>query len=344
MRITLVIFLFFLNLISSSLNLTSSSAVFAQPAPEQQEQSQQQNQLQPQQQSLANKQEAPSSSVAEAKSEVKSEQATGINTPALPALPRVLGEGEFVKSFTRLDRNEVISSISTHKKNYFLIYNHTLSSPRDDRLEKEVKYQISFKFEFPLPSVYRLFFGYTQLSLWQVYDQERSRPFRENNYNPEVFVRPPLFKTLNYGMFQLDAGLEHESNGQNVPQSRSWNRLYLYPKWLHEGWLVGLKAWYRLPEEDKEDELDPTSDDNPDIHEYYGNAQLYVNWVDDTTRVYFTTRWNPNHGQGMVKIEYARRIAVENLFFMVQYFNGYGESLIDYDVFLNKIGFGILLF
>lgn len=64
-------------------------------------------------------------------------------------------------------------------------YDHALDN-------EEAKYQISFK--VPLLTGWlddrtTLWFGYTQQSFWQVYNTDDSAPFRETNYEPEIFLR-----------------------------------------------------------------------------------------------------------------------------------------------------------
>ncbi|MCZ6646619.1 MAG: phospholipase A, partial [SAR324 cluster bacterium] len=82
--------------------------------------------------------------------------------------------------------------VETYKQNFFLTTVDRLDH-EDNRQNDEVKFQISFKkrlFE-PIP----LYVGYTQKSFWQIYSDSSSRPFRENNFNPEGFFDFNLGKT-----------------------------------------------------------------------------------------------------------------------------------------------------
>lgn len=114
----------------------------------------------------------------------------------------------------------VSRGLSTHRPMYMLpvAYGRGVEG-----LDTEMVFQISAKQRLFATN---FFFGYTQKSFWQIYDQDRSRPFRETNYNPEVFYRwtPDPEVWHHWG---VDVGLEHESNGQSLPESRSWNRVYV---------------------------------------------------------------------------------------------------------------------
>ena len=121
----------------------------------------------------------------------------------------------------------------------------------------------------------RFYFAYTQISFWQAYDHLNSAPFRETNYNPEIFYRTKRF-SFKTGMVGADIGFEHESNGQRVPVSRSWNLLYVSPYWYRSNLLFYLKLRYRIPEAEKESPDASVGDDNPDITDYLGYSDLQV--------------------------------------------------------------------
>jgi phospholipase A1 len=69
--------------------------------------------------------------------------------------------------------------------------------------------------------------------------------------------------------FRIDTGAEHESNGKDIPASRSWNRLYIMPYFENDYIIATLKAWYRLQENKKDGEEDVAGDDNPGIHRFW---------------------------------------------------------------------------
>ncbi|MFO8141361.1 MAG: phospholipase A [Marinobacter sp.] len=173
----------------------------------------------------------------------------------------------------------------THRPNYILPItyvshpNRTPVSPRlgqagyDYKLEyEEAKYQISFKIPL-LTGIFddqtTLWFGYTQQSYWQVYNTKDSAPFRETNYEPEIFVRQGLNWDLGPGTLNaVSLGFNHQSNGQSEPRSRSWNRISGSATYSYDRWLFMVNPWYRLPESSGDD-------DNADIDRYLYVAHLF---------------------------------------------------------------------
>lgn len=213
----------------------------------------------------------------------------------------------------------------------------------DARLQsEEAKYQISLKVPLltgMLDDSTTLWFGYTQKSFWQVYDTEESAPFRETNYEPEVFVRQRLGWDLGPGQLtSVSLGLNHQSNGQSEPRSRSWNRIKGSVAYTYDRWLFMVNPWYRLPESDK-------NNDNPDIDDYLGYADYIAvyKWNDDhviSTRLMNNLRSEDNRTS--VELGYSFPMG-ETIKGYIQYYNGYGESLIDYNERTHRIGIGIML-
>ncbi len=92
----------------------------------------------------------------------------------------------------------------------------------------EAEFQLSFKARLWATDDRRfgVWAAYTQRSQWQVYNSDLSAPFRETNYEPEVFVS--YNPALSFGGFDwrlLNVGYNHQSNGRSDPISRSWDRV-----------------------------------------------------------------------------------------------------------------------
>jgi phospholipase A1 len=85
----------------------------------------------------------------------------------------------------------------------------------------EMKFQVSLK----LPISEDLFGGagdlyaaYTNRSWWQTYNAQRSRPFRETNHEPELFLLYDVdIDMLGFTATNFVVGVSHQSNGQGGP-------------------------------------------------------------------------------------------------------------------------------
>ena len=207
---------------------------------------------------------------------------------------------------------------------------------------EEAKYQISFKLPLLtglLDDDTTLWFGYTQKSFWQVYNQNESAPFRETNYEPEIFFRHKLDWQLGPGRLNgISLGFNHQSNGQSDPRSRSWNRIIATTAYSYDRWLFMIKPWYRISE-------DANDDDNADIEKYLGYASYHAVYKvsDDQTlslKLLNNLRSEDNHTS--VEFGYSFPLG-DTVKGFVQYYNGYGESLIDYNHRIERVGVGIMI-
>jgi len=220
--------------------------------------------------------------------------------------------------------------LSLHKQTYLMPLSW---GNRASKLEDaELKFQLSLKQRIFQTNFY---VAYTQKSFWRVLDDDDSRPFRETNYNPEFFYRllpknNPLGK-----WWGGNIGYEHESNGSKEPTSRSWDRLYVSPFFEYKRFRADLKIWYKIDEGEE--------DDNPDIQDYYGYAQLKLayEWPDNHM-LSMISRFNPEKKRGGCQFDYSLPSPSQNIFFFAQLWTGYGESLIDYNNYITSFGFGVM--
>ena len=247
-----------------------------------------------------------------------------------------------------------------YRTNYFLPYSKASSKyPRwsetgidpqtreyDKRYEAEFQMSVKKPISFDLLGLNEaIVFAYTQKVWWQLY--ANSAPFRETNYEPEIFITFPTPESVDSqsGLKGVRVGYVHESNGRGGLQSRSWNRLYLATLWQHGNLFTALRAWYRLPEERKRYPLDPDGDDNPDITDYLGYGDLSFSYIYGQHQFDLMLRNNLHingENRGAITLDWSYPLPyTEHSFWYVKLFSGYGESLIDYNRYVNKFAFGL---
>ena len=249
------------------------------------------------------------------------------------------GEGAYGFN-VRSEEWSLISSargLSLHKPIYVFPATY---SPSYEGSETEFVFQFSAKHRLFGTSLY---FGYTQKSFWQLYNEDDSRPFRETNFNPELFYRwEPQWEQL--PELGIDAGIEHESNGRDLPLSRSWNRIYgalFLPRGKS---LYYLKGWWRIPERARRDPEDAGGDDNPDIQDYLGYGELhYARQIGEQQQLTVMLRGNPATGHGAASVTWTRPNSSQTFFYAIRLWHGYGESLIDYDRVVTRLSVGVML-
>lgn len=231
-----------------------------------------------------------------------------------------------------------ILRIKTHDTNYFLPFAYTFHGrPNDPKYKQaETKFQFSVKkvlFENVLFLGESWNFGYTQTAWWQMYAE--SAPFRELNYAPELFVSFPF---SGFGWLKsMSVGFMHQSNGKDGADSRSWNRVYANAVFHHKRFVFLPRLWYIVPES--------SLDENKDIRKYLGNFDAKIAYLGRDTFAYILLRNNLNfkHNKGAVELNAGFDLFDNGVFWFVQYFNGYGESLIDYQRYINKLGIGFVV-
>ena len=238
-------------------------------------------------------------------------------------------------------------TLTAYKPNYLLYatYNskadneHYANIYPDGAMDKvEAKLQLSFKTRLAKGVLGAdLWAAYTQQSWWQLYNSDLSKPFRETNYEPELFFRwNPDYKLLGFNNRFITFGFNHESNGRSEPLSRSWNRLVAGATLEKGNLLLTGRVWYRLPE-------NKNDDDNPDMLKYMGYGD--INAIYKTRSQSFSVTLTNNlrrENKGAVELGWAFPMG-SRIKGYLQYYNGYGESLIDYDNSVNRISIGMLL-
>ncbi len=204
----------------------------------------------------------------------------------------------------------------------------------------EARFQLSFKFRLWATEDRRfgVWAAYTQQNQWQVYNKGMSSPFRESNYEPEAMLtyNPDLALGAGFHWRLFNLGLNHQSNGRSDALSRSWNRVIATFGFETDNFVLLVRPWYRIGEEE-------TEDDNPDIEDYlgYGDITGIYKWRGHS----FTLmgRGNPSTGKGAAQIAWTTPPLLGPLRGYIQAFTGYGDSMIDYNWSQNAIGIGVSL-
>ena len=206
----------------------------------------------------------------------------------------------------------------------------------------EAKYQISLKTKV-VQNLFGdngdLWLGYTQVSHWQVYNAEISRPFRETNYEPEaMLVFRTAYRLGGWNGRMAAIGINHQSNGRADPLSRSWNRVIASIGLDRENWAVMVRPWYRISES-------VTNDNNPDISDNMGRADVLLVHTRGDHEFSLLGRHSLRAGarsHGALQFDWGFPIS-RRLRGHLQVFDGYGESMIDYNHRATYIGLGFSL-
>jgi phospholipase A1 len=247
------------------------------------------------------------------------------------------------------------SPVSTHKVNYFSM-NHWPGNSN-----AQAKFQISMKFQVLEPNLYVLkynlfpaYVAYTQKSLWNI--GQPSMPFEESNYNPEFFLDYPVNAVI-IGRFILRnivvSPIEHESNGLAGVESRSWNRQYVLMKFgleskeklevtnsfLSDKAMLYVKLWHAYGYSSQDAYLQSIGS-NDTFLDYMGRGEIGVSvrnflWggiLRDHQLDIRTPIFRDIH-KDSYEFEFRQQLPNMNFALYLQYWYGYGETLLRFDQF-----------
>lgn len=223
-----------------------------------------------------------------------------------------------------------------YKDNYFIFGPPIGQKPTKENTN--IKFQISISQKLTrstLPFGTYLYLFYTQKVFWNVL--ENSMPMTDLNFNPGVGLAKPLF-VRNRFIGKAYLIIEHESNGRDGDASRSWNKVSLGGNiMIDPNIIVHGKVWLPLVD----------GQNNKDLLDYAGiyqiGMQVFSNNRRFTGSVLLTKRrgWKLNYN---TTIEFAYRAwRRDNQYLFLQYYNGYGEGLLDYNKYHSMLRVGIVI-
>lgn len=220
-----------------------------------------------------------------------------------------------------------------YKDNYFITGVPTNKSINNQTAD--AKFQISIRqrlFKRTMPFNTQLMLIYTQKSFWDIYDE--SSPFADNNYNPGLLLTKPIIHNNNLkGMASFS--FEHESNGRNGAENRSWNFFTLSGTYFFNPYFfVQAKVWYGW-----------LGEDNPDLYDYRGFGLIALNYRSINDRIAISLVLNPIKNFSVntqLEVNYKLNKRA-NQFLFLQWYQGYGEGLLDYNRYTSMVRAGICI-
>jgi len=221
------------------------------------------------------------------------------------------------------------------KDNYFIG-----GTPIGDKIKasnSNVKFQLSISQKLTrsnLPFDTYLFIQYTQKNIWNVL--EKSLPMRDMNFNPGIGLGHLIIVKNRYigkGILML----EHESNGRNDLTSRSWNKISFGANILLTKKIEAqMKLWIPIID----------SDNNRDILKYNGLGHIGINYRALNKRFCagLLVTWRTQSFNFNTQWEVSYKVNNnENQYFFLQYYNGYGENLLDYNRYKSILRIGFVI-
>ena len=222
------------------------------------------------------------------------------------------------------------------RDNYFIL--GTTIGQRPTRTNSDVKFQISIAQRLTkstLPFNTYLFLTYSQKCMWNVF--EESLPMRDFNFNPGIGLAKLLIvkdKLIGKAMLMV----EHESNGRDGEASRSWNKIsfaaniYIDPQFMIHG-----KYWIPIID----------GENNKDILKYCGIYQTGIQVTSKNKRFGMAITLVKRQGFNLnfntiIELNY-KLFKKDNQYLFLQYYNGYGENLLDYNKFHSRLRLGIVI-
>ena len=221
------------------------------------------------------------------------------------------------------------------KDNYFI--GGTPLGQKIKANNSNVKFQLSIGHRLTksiLPFNTYLFLNYSQKTIWNV--MEESLPMRDLNFNPGIGLGHLIIHENKY-IGRAFVMIEHESNGKDSLASRSWNKVSLNTSiMLSKRLNAQMKLWVPIID----------SENNRDILEYNGIGHIGFNYINNNERIRagmlatwrtksfsFNTQWE-------LSFKLNRKV---NQFLFIQYYNGYGENLLDYNQYKSVLRVGFVI-
>jgi len=185
-----------------------------------------------------------------------------------------------------------------------------------------------------LPFNFFTYLTFSQKAFWDIYSD--SSPFRDINFNPGLGIGKYLIKD-NKLIGATFIQIEHESNGKDSIDSRSWNYLSFSLKYFFSpNFSTNIKLW--APYVD--------GGENKDLIRYRGIGTISGNYISPNEKWWISGELNPRKGFGNVNTTFSVAYKVSrrhNQYLFARFFNGRGDSLLNYKEYEMNIRVGICI-
>lgn len=247
----------------------------------------------------------------------------------------------FAPKLIHMSEKEIISAVE--KLPSFAVYQDIFfitGVPLNEKITKttaDAAIQISFRQRLTrsvLPFKLFAYLTYTQKSFWDIFLD--SSPFRDTNYNPGIGLgRYLVYKNQLAGAASIQ--LKHESNGRDEEESRSWNYLDFSAKYYFNPRLnVTGEFWIPFSK----------GTENNDLNDYKGLGQLSFNYISHEQKWWLSAELNQRKKFGNINTTLSLGYIISkdtNLYVFSRFYNGYAESLLNYNKYTMNIRVGICI-
>jgi len=220
------------------------------------------------------------------------------------------------------------SSISEYEPVYFSVGTRGMTTAR---------FQLSAKYRLfnPAPGTQpgfaeNLYLAYTQRSLWDL--EGDSKPFIDTTFNPSAFwLNDNLWTSESQNWrFGGQVGVEHRSNGKDGEDSRSVNNTFLQPSLAYRfdggstlAFSPRIRQYFKVAKE------------NSDYSDYAGHVDWNLRFTHASGAVASVMYQQGERKRRTTQLDLAWPLAKTwldmNGYLHLQYFNGYGETLLGYN-------------
>lgn len=227
-------------------------------------------------------------------------------------------------------------SFGIYKDNYIVVGTNAFEEPTESN--SDAKFQVSVRHRITnstLPFKTYFFLTYTQKAFWDVFRE--SFPFRDLNYNPSLGFGKALVRDNRF-LGAISLQFEHESNGKDGDDSRSWNKVSFGSYFtLNSRWAFQAKVWAPIID----------GENNRDIVKYSGWGFVALDYSSPKKKYNFscqvTKRGGVNLNANIILNASVRLFSDDNQYLFAEFYNGYGESMLDYKQHRQRLRFGIVI-